>query len=122
MAQIAWNVRGNRGNRFQIGLFHGDQDGHVVLHCNGKVVQIDFSVQASKDYKLMLDEELCVISIQREADGSYAYSCELDKDTETPLNLNRKATAELAAKNENQRFMMFAGVVIICLIGWLVLG
>ncbi len=122
MAQVAWNVRANRGRNFQIGLFHGDTTGHVMLYCNKKVVQIDFSVQESKTYKLMLDEELCEVSIEKEDDGSYSYECKLDRETHTPLNEARKLEKEAADKNDRQRLLVGIGLIVVVLLGWLILG
>lgn len=99
MAQIAWQVRGNRGTAFAVGLFHGDETGHVVLYCNNQVMQLDFSVQQSKTYTLFLDEELCNIHLTRAEDGTFSYSCELDQEADTPLNKARKAAAAKEPKD-----------------------
>ncbi len=94
MAQIAWQVRGNRGVTFALGLFHGDKTGHVMLYCNNQIVQLDFSVQQSKTYTLFLDEELCNIHITRAEDGTFSYRCELDQEADTPLNKARKISTD----------------------------
>lgn len=118
MAQQAWNVRGNRGHRFQVGLFHGDKDGHVMLYCNAKVVQVDFNVAESKQYSLLLDDEICIVGINKESDGSFSYTCELDRESETPLNLKRKAEKELIAKQDNLRLYVAAGIVLVVGLLW----
>lgn len=120
MAQIAWHVTGNLGHRFEVGLFHGDKEGHVMLYCNAKVVQVDFAVVDSKEYRLMLDEEICVVAIKKEADGSFAYTCELDRESETPLNKRRKAEKEFVSKQDNLRLYVAVGVILVIGFLWII--
>ncbi len=106
MAQIAWNVRASNGILFAVGLFHGDETGHVMLYCNNQVVQVDFSVQSSKSYSLLLNEELCAIHIDKAPDGTYSYRCELDlPEANTPLN--KKTKPDLDIPNEKDYVWQF---------------
>lgn len=107
MAQIAWNVRSSNGLLFAVGLFHGDETGHVMLYCNSQIVQVDFSVQQSKSYKLLLNDELCAVYIDKAPDGSYSYRCELDLEADTPLNKSRKEKAETEPANDKDYLWHF---------------
>lgn len=118
MAQIAWNVRGSNGFLFAIGLFHGDETGHVMLYCNNQVVQVDFSVQQSKSYKLLLNEELCAVYIDKAPDGSYSYRCELDLEADTARNKSQKEKTETVNKQDYLwRFIVaFFLTLLLCLL------
>ena len=102
MAQIDWMVTGNRGSRFRIGLYHGDQSGHVLMYCNNRIVTIDFGVLSEKTYTLFLDDELCEVSIQPRP-GGYDYDCNVNTEAATPLNELRRAR-----KREEKRGMAIA--------------
>ncbi|MEZ4949020.1 MAG: hypothetical protein R2879_05490 [Saprospiraceae bacterium] len=89
MSQFSWTVIGQNGKKYQIGLYHGNKTGHVMVHCNMKVILIDFSVLESKQYSFFLDEELCELNLERQGD-SFRYGLNLNKDADTPLNRKRK--------------------------------
>jgi hypothetical protein len=119
MAQIAWTVQPEGGRPWTIGLFHGDDTGHVMLYCNNVVTQLDFSVKEDRTYSLLLDEELCQVSITKQNDGSFAYDCKLDEAKMAARAAARKAEKELEAKHERQRIQL--GVMFILfflLLGW----
>ena len=86
-------VTGNRGESYRLGLFHGDNTGHVLVHCNTRIMLIDFSVRQSKTYSFFLGDELCELSIEADADG-YRYQCALNREAATPLNKIRQASEE----------------------------
>ncbi|MEM8583866.1 MAG: hypothetical protein AAGF87_06335 [Bacteroidota bacterium] len=119
MPQYAWTVHGNRGNNYRIGLFHGDQDQHVVIYCNDRVISIDFEVREEKTYSLFVDDLLCEIKIEPKSDGSYAYDCRINDEAPTPLNeLKRKQATE---KQEDGKWRMaFAIGFIIIMAGLLI--
>ena len=74
MAQIGWVYLDNYGGRHRVGLYHGDQTGHLVIHCNLRVVQIDFSVRDTKRYSFFIEDELCEIDIVKEPDQRLRFS------------------------------------------------
>ncbi|MEL6141007.1 MAG: hypothetical protein AAFU67_05265 [Bacteroidota bacterium] len=122
MAQFSWKVRANRGHKYEVGLFHGDDTKHVLLYCDNKVMHIDFAVEESKTYKLLLDEELCEVAINRLDDGKYDYDCRLDDEAETPLNVARREAE--AEEKLIDRWRIVAGLSVVCMvfIGWLIWG
>ncbi len=113
MPQHAWNITGIQGNTFKLGLFHGDDTGHVVVHCNDKVVAIDFSIREAKTYSLFLDEELCEISIDPNTVNSYDYTCRINTEVKTPLNEERKKLRADQSRVENMRFAAAAVVTVL---------
>ena len=52
MAQVTWVYLDDYGGRHRVGLYHGDHSGHLMIHINRRVVQIDFSVRESRTYAI----------------------------------------------------------------------
>jgi hypothetical protein len=61
-----------------------------MIYCNSKVVLVDFKVRETKSYSIFIEEELCEIGIERQADR-FVYGFDINKDVDTPLNRKRKA-------------------------------
>lgn len=89
MAQVGWVYLDNVGGRHRVGLYHGDRSGHVVIHVNSRIVQIDFSVLQSKTYSFFIEDEFCEIVIERHADH-FEYGFEVNKTVDTPRNRERR--------------------------------
>ncbi len=88
---MAWVYLDNHGGKHRVGLYHGDQSGHLAIHCNLKIIQIDFSVKETRTYSFFIEEELCEITLEKMPDGTFQYGFELNKKVDTPLNRLRKA-------------------------------
>ena len=89
MSQLSWTLLGPYGDRYDIGLYHGDRTKHVLVHVNRKPVIIDFSIRKSKKYSFYVGHELCELQIAKE-DTEYSYSLKTNKNVDTPLNKLRK--------------------------------
>jgi hypothetical protein len=89
MAQVGWVYLDNVGGRHRVGLYHGDRTGHVVIHVNTRIVQIDFSVLQSKTYSFFIEDEFCEIVIEKHADH-FEYGFEVNKTVDTPRNRERR--------------------------------
>lgn len=93
MAQLNWQVTNQRGRQFTVGVYHGASTGHLVVHCNSRVILIDFNVCQTKTYSFLLDEDLCELRIDREG-NDFAYDLDLDipdadsSQQEAPTNWN----------------------------------
>ncbi|WP_116125116.1 hypothetical protein [Lewinella sp. IMCC34183] len=121
MPQYSWNITGHQGTSYTLGLFHGDKTQHVVLHCNDKVVQIDFGVRESKTYSVFLDHELCEVSIDHTGGNHYDYSCRINHEAQTPLNKLRQSHRESQTRLEKTR-MVVAGCVVLLVFFFLLGG
>ena len=119
MPQFSWNITGFQGAQYKLGLFHGDKTQHVVLHCNDRVVQIDFDVRESKTYTVFLDQELCEVSIDHTGGNHYDYSCRINREAETPLNQFRKSHRDSQTRMERTR-MAVAGCVVLLVVFFLI--
>ncbi len=89
MNQLSWTYLADDGKQHFVGLAHGAESGHLVVHCNSKVVLIDFKVFDDASYSIFIDEQLCEISIEKQ-EGEYFYSFEIDNKADTPRNRARK--------------------------------
>lgn len=72
-----------------MGLYHGDRSGHVMIHCNRRVIQIDFSVKESKMYSFFIEDELCEVILAKEH-GRFGYEFRVNEKVDTPLNRIRR--------------------------------
>ena len=104
MAQIGWVYLDNRGGQHRVGLYHGDRSGHVMIHCNLKVVQIDFSVKETRTYSFFIEDELCEVVLEKQPDGRFGYAFEVNKNVDTPRNRERKAD-----ERRNTRYLVWFG-------------
>ena len=89
MNQFNWNHIDQTGKFHKIGLLHGSRTGHVLIHVNGKISSIDFSVLETKQYSFFINEELIELNIIRH-DDHFEYTMEINEDVKTPLNEQRK--------------------------------
>lgn len=112
MAQLNWKYVSNYGRSYHIGLFHGDRTGHLLVHCNSKIVLIDFSVQKTSSYSFFIEEDLCEITIEKTSD-EYRYGFDVNTDADTPTNRDRKATEK---KYWRQTLLFFGGMGLLILI------
>ena len=89
MSQFNWTYLAPNGSRHNVGIFHGDKTGHVMVYVNSKVTLIDFKIKESKSYSIFIEEELCEINIEKRRTG-YAYSFDINREADTPMNLQRR--------------------------------
>lgn len=68
----------------KIGLYHGDESGHVVLYCNNHIVTIDFYVESKKTYTFYINNDLCEVSLNK---GIEAYEYDLKINNESPADI-----------------------------------
>lgn len=110
MAQMNWIFLDDRGGRHRVGLYHGDRSGHVMIHCNMRVVQIDFSVKETRTYSFFIEDELCELIIERLKDGNFGYEFRVNKTVDTPRNRIRKVQMRQDMKN---LWLFIGGVVVV---------
>ena len=110
MSQITWTYIDDDGSRHRVGLFHGDNTGHLLVYCNARIVVIDFSVKASKNYSFFINEELCDIEVE-EKEGKFAYGFKVDQITDTPRNRGRRKLIQTQIRQS-----LWLGAAFICLV------
>ncbi|MCB0571879.1 MAG: hypothetical protein KDC66_19060 [Phaeodactylibacter sp.] len=112
MAQLSWTYVGDTGQHYTVGVFHGPNTGHLVVHCNLRVVLIDFHVLESKAYPLFLDDELCELKIEKK-NGQFTYAFEINRKVDTPRNRERK---KVEKKHWRQTLLFFGALGIVAAI------
>lgn len=108
LAQLNWTYVSDSGRHYTVGMFHGPNTGHLVVHCNQRVVLIDFHVLESKTYPLFLDDELCELKIEKK-NGQFTYAFEINRKADTPRNRERKKTEK---KHWRQTLMFFGAMAV----------
>ncbi len=89
MSQLNWTVVDDFGGKFHVGIYHGDSSGHLLVHCNWKIIIIDFEVFESKQYSFYLGHEFCHLYVEKEQEN-FSYALKTDNMAKTPLNAKRK--------------------------------
>ncbi len=90
MAQLNWTYTSDRGARYNVGMYHGAESGHFLVHCNSKVILIDFHVKKSSTYSFFIENELMEIKISANEKEGYSYDFVINTEVETPKNEERK--------------------------------
>ncbi len=111
MAQLGWVLLDSHGGRHKVGLYHGDNSGHLIIHCNLRVIQLDFAVKESRAYSFFIEDEFCELSLQKEPDGRFSYQFLVNKTVDTPRNRDRKA----GQRRDNRQLGLFVGGFVLAL-------
>lgn len=122
MAQMGWVYLDNRGGRHRVGLYHGDRTGHLVIHCNARVVQVDFSVKDTKMYSFFIEDELCELSVVKEKDGSFGYDFKVNKTLDTPRNRIRRVDERRIRRQMALFIGVFVSIVVLGSLGFMWFG
>lgn len=111
MAQLGWVYLDPQGGRHRVGLYHGDNTGHLLIHCNMRVIQVDFSVKDTKSYSFFIEDELCQINIHKDRNGTFSYEFKTDRKVDTPLNRQRKALGR-----KNLKYVLWTAVGLLLIV------
>lgn len=88
MSQYNWTFYNPIAGTQTLGLYHGDNSGHVMVYLNQKVVIVDFQVYQSKSYSLIINEELVKINLNH-SNGKFYYNLERTPNIPEYKPLNR---------------------------------
>ena len=117
MSQMTWTYIADDGARHKVGLFHGDNTGHLLIYCNASIMVIDFSVTTTRNYSFFINDELCDIEVE-EKEGKFSYGFKVDQITDTPRNRVRR---RLLMEEVRQALVVGAIVIGVILIAtWLI--
>ncbi len=119
MKQHNWKYQDQKGKNHFIGLMHGVDSGNLIVHCNSKVIVIDFQILFDKTYSFMLNEDLCTISIKKEEDNTYKYHLEVENPNKVKA-VNGKPKEKPKASFLRSNFfygiftlVFFAGIILL---------
>jgi hypothetical protein len=65
MSQSLWTYYDPCHGKQTVGVYHGDDSGHLVVYCNNKIVMIDFKVKQSKSYSFFINKCLIQLKLQK---------------------------------------------------------
>lgn len=82
MNQSHWTYWDDYGRQHVVGILHGANTGHLVVHCNSKVMLIDFSVDEAKTYSFFIDEHLCKLKVLPNGED-FKYQFDVDENKNT---------------------------------------
>ena len=94
MNQYQWTFLDNRRARHTLGIAHGPESGHLVVHCDHRVVLVEFSVLEPKEFSFFVEDELCRLRIDGTAAEGFTYSFHIDTEVDTEVNRARRVTRE----------------------------
>lgn len=75
MSQWSWTYYDPNQGTQTVGLYHGDQSGHLMVYLNREVVIVDFKVRQSKSYSFMVNENLIKLNLDK-SNGKFLYNLE----------------------------------------------
>lgn len=110
MSQLSWSIVGQSGRRYDIGVYHGNDSGHLLVHCNFKILLIDFNVRDTRSYSFFIEDEFCELEIVKEPAGNFTYGFDINKTVDTPLNRVRN---KMERKYWLQTILFFAGFLVV---------
>lgn len=90
MSQLTWTIVSQSGKLFKVGMYHGEKSGHLLVHCNLKVMLVDFNVLETRSYSFFIEDEFCELTVEK-AEGQFRYGLELNTKIDTPLNRARNS-------------------------------
>ncbi|HJW28168.1 MAG TPA: hypothetical protein VJ508_02845 [Saprospiraceae bacterium] len=118
MSQFTWTYIDDNGLQHRVGLFHGDNTGHLMIYCNTRIVVIDFCVTTSKNYSFFINDELCDIAVE-ESEGKFLYGFKVDEITDTPRNRGRRKM--IRAEHIRTFYLILIFLLLLSLVVFLVL-
>ncbi len=75
MSQWRWTFYDPHEGTQTLGLYHGEESGHVMIYLNQQVVIIDFMVHQSKSYSIVVNDLLVKLNL-KESNGLFSYDFE----------------------------------------------
>ena len=63
MGQQIWNIMDITGEEYVLGIYHGEDSGHVVVYLNNNIIIIDFKILMSKTYHFFIGHEFMQLKI-----------------------------------------------------------
>jgi hypothetical protein len=111
MSQANWTYYNKLGQVHKIGLYHGDESGHLVLYCNNSIVTIDFYVEEKKKtYSFYINNDLCEVSLNK---GIEAYEYDLKINNESAKDIPEPPPA---ATTTDFVYIGLVGIMFFCII------
>lgn len=97
MAQIFWNIPNTSGPDYEVGLYHGEKSGHVIIYSGTAILRIAFAVTTTASYSFLLGETLYMIRLTHtEEEWKYMIESAADGQQFIPLKPSQNEKTFLA--------------------------
>jgi len=96
--QYQWTFLDNKQQRHTLGIAHSATSGHLVVHCDHRVVLIDFGVLEERTFTFFVEEELCKLNLSGSKEKGFTYNFNIDTEIDTEVNRKRNE------KKRSERF------------------
>jgi len=73
------------GEDYSLGLYHGEESGHLMVYLNESILIIDFNILTDKTYHFYIGHELMELKICKK-ENKFVYTLEADVVSGTPYN------------------------------------
>lgn len=115
MNQFQWTFLDNKQQRHTLGIAHGPTSGHLVVHCDHRVVLIEFSVLEAKTFSFFIEDELCKLELEGDSDSGFTYQFHIDEEVDTELNRKRSAAKKREKLETIIRGILFFSLPVVIL-------
>ena len=117
MNQFQWTFLDNKQARHTLGIAHSATSGHLVVHCDHRVVLIDFGVLEERDFSFFVEEELCKLSLKGSKEEGFTYNFNIDKEIDTEVNRDRKEKKRSERLRSGTKLAIMLGSVLAVVLG-----
>jgi hypothetical protein len=114
--QVFWTYEDDFQQSYSVGLYHGDNSGHVLVYCGKEIIKIDFHVHLPQTYSFYLGNELFELKIHFDGDRRSYRLWNLNRDTEIVADHKPKGLLALTEKEKVVLFLIFVLMAAVFLI------
>lgn len=114
--QVFWTYEDDFQQSYSVGLYHGDNSGHVLIYCGKEIIKIDFHVQLPKSYSFYLGNELFELKIHFDGNRRVYGLRNLNRNTEILANHKPKGRPIMTEMGKLFLFVIFVLITAVLLI------
>jgi len=115
--QFQWTFLDNKQGRHTLGIAHSPTSGHLVVHCDHRVVLIDFGVLEDRTFSFFVEEELCKLNLVGSKENGFTYNFNIDTEIDTENNRERKEKKRTERFKSGTRLAVMLGGVLAIVLG-----
>jgi len=115
---MAWKYVSSEGKTYYIGLFHSEENGHLLIYCGSNIMHVDFNVLQPSTFSFLIDDDLCEVVLEPAKTGfSYQFFANREKEAERKDQRKR-----LDRKHLKQTLFFGVIFVVVIVVGAIWLG
>ncbi len=109
---MGWKYVSSEGRTYYVGLFHGEETGHLLIYCGSNIVHMDFSVLQASTFSFLIDDDLCEVVVEPAKKG-FSYQFFANREKEAARQEERKVRDRKYLKQTIIFGLVFFGVIAI---------